>query len=196
MELSAVFWNNHLTIGLEELLPQDLAHSIAVFEAKTFADVLACLERNARINMVITALKPTDIQALCEIQQLQQNYPTLTLVAIFDGMSQASAKAGARLLLKPIESSGGTEEATEEAASITTEGQTDSTEVRGTFKLTSRQRDVLALLVRGKSNKEIARALALSEGTVKIHCMAIFREMGVTNRTQAAIRGEEVLGCE
>lgn len=53
--------------------------------------------------------------------------------------------------------------------------------------LTPRQRDVLAMLRQGKSNKEIARDLDLAEITVKLHVTAILRALGVENRTQAAI---------
>jgi len=53
--------------------------------------------------------------------------------------------------------------------------------------LTQRQRDVLACLREGKSNKQIAYELGLSEGTVKIHVTAIFKSFGVKNRTQAVI---------
>ena len=53
-------------------------------------------------------------------------------------------------------------------------------------ELTPRQKDVLGLIVGGKSNKEIARALGLGEGTVKVHMAALFRNLGVTNRTAAA----------
>jgi len=53
--------------------------------------------------------------------------------------------------------------------------------------LTPRQRDVLAMLRQGKSNKEIARDLNLAEITVKLHVTAILRALGVENRTQAAI---------
>jgi DNA-binding NarL/FixJ family response regulator len=59
--------------------------------------------------------------------------------------------------------------------------------------LTPRQQGVLGLLMRGKSNKEIARFLGLSEGTIKIHCMSIYRALGVKNRTQAAMRAEQLL---
>jgi DNA-binding NarL/FixJ family response regulator len=55
--------------------------------------------------------------------------------------------------------------------------------------LTPRQQDVLDLLVRGKTNKEIALALGLGEGTVKIHMAAIFRFFGVNNRAAAAVAG-------
>lgn len=55
--------------------------------------------------------------------------------------------------------------------------------------LTPRQQDVLDLLVQGKTNKEIAIALGLGEGTVKIHMAAIFRYFGVNNRAAAAVAG-------
>lgn len=53
--------------------------------------------------------------------------------------------------------------------------------------LTQRQREVLERLREGKSNKQIAHELGLSEGTVKIHMTAIFKSLGVRNRTQAAM---------
>ena len=54
--------------------------------------------------------------------------------------------------------------------------------------LTPRQRDVLRLLGKGQANKEIARALDISEGTVKIHLAAIFRLLDVRNRTEAVLK--------
>jgi DNA-binding NarL/FixJ family response regulator len=53
--------------------------------------------------------------------------------------------------------------------------------------LTPRQREVLALLGHGKSNKEIARILDLSEGTVKLHVTAILKALNVSNRTGAVV---------
>lgn len=52
-------------------------------------------------------------------------------------------------------------------------------------KLTSRQKEVLDLLATGKSNKQIAWALGISEGTVKVHVNAAFRALGVHNRVNA-----------
>ena len=59
--------------------------------------------------------------------------------------------------------------------------------------LSERQRDVLNLLVQGLSNKEIARALGLSEGTVKMHIAALFRALGASNRAHAAALGKHLL---
>ena len=58
----------------------------------------------------------------------------------------------------------------------------------GTFHpsdLTARQKEVLNLLATGKSNKQIAWALGISEGTVKVHVNAAFRALGVHNRVNA-----------
>ena len=53
--------------------------------------------------------------------------------------------------------------------------------------LTDRQAQVLALMVRGLSNRDIAEQLGLSEGTVKIHATAVFKTLGVNSRTQALV---------
>lgn len=58
--------------------------------------------------------------------------------------------------------------------------------------LTPRQIDVLALVVRGCSNKEIANKLDLAEATVKMHVTSIFKTLGVNNRTQAALAAEKL----
>jgi DNA-binding NarL/FixJ family response regulator len=57
--------------------------------------------------------------------------------------------------------------------------------------LTPRERDVLALVGAGRSNQEIARALHLSEGTVKAHVSAILLRLDAKNRVQAAITAYE-----
>jgi NarL family two-component system response regulator LiaR len=52
--------------------------------------------------------------------------------------------------------------------------------------LSPRQREVLALLAAGKTNKEIAQDLTLSHGTVRLHVSNILAKLGVSNRTEAA----------
>jgi two-component system nitrate/nitrite response regulator NarL len=53
--------------------------------------------------------------------------------------------------------------------------------------LSSREMQILACLVDGDQNKEIANALNISDGTVKVHLKAILKKIRVQNRTQAAI---------
>ena len=56
----------------------------------------------------------------------------------------------------------------------------------GTEDLTPREAEVLEQIVNGKSNKEIATELAISEATVKTHINSLLSKLGVTDRTQAA----------
>jgi DNA-binding NarL/FixJ family response regulator len=60
--------------------------------------------------------------------------------------------------------------------------------------LTSREIDVLKLLGQGKSNREIARILNITEGTVKNHVTKILNQVGVRDRTQAALWVQQNLG--
>lgn len=60
-------------------------------------------------------------------------------------------------------------------------------EKRGLDNLSQRQREILALLANGESNKEISRTLNISAGTVKAHLESLYRRLDVKNRTQAAM---------
>ena len=58
-------------------------------------------------------------------------------------------------------------------------------------RLTRRERDVLALIARGQSNKRIALELGISEKTVKTHVGHLLAKLGVADRTQAALMAVE-----
>lgn len=59
--------------------------------------------------------------------------------------------------------------------------------------LSGRERTILMMLAQGASNKVIARKLAISEATVKVHMKNLLRKMDVQNRTQAAVWGARYL---
>ncbi len=58
-------------------------------------------------------------------------------------------------------------------------------------RISPRERDILALLARGASNKEMARELKLAESTIKIHVQNILRKLNLTSRVQAAVYAVE-----
>jgi len=59
------------------------------------------------------------------------------------------------------------------------------------FRFTARQKEVLKYMANGHPNKIIAEELSISEQTVKIHVGQIFRELKVTNRTQAVLKAQK-----
>ncbi|MGD9995352.1 MAG: DNA-binding response regulator [Ilumatobacteraceae bacterium] len=60
-----------------------------------------------------------------------------------------------------------------------------------TSELSNREKEVLALLALGSTNRQIANELYLSVDTVKSHMRRLYSKLGVTNRTQAALRADQ-----
>lgn len=74
-----------------------------------------------------------------------------------------------------------------EAARTLVGSRSRATAVSGLGALTAREREVLAQIAEGRSNREIARLLHVSEKTVKTHVSAVLAKLGVADRTQAAL---------
>jgi DNA-binding NarL/FixJ family response regulator len=74
-----------------------------------------------------------------------------------------------------------------EAAGSLVRSRARATAVAGLDALTAREREVLAQVAEGRSNREIARLLHMSEKTVKTHVSSVLAKLGVADRTQAAL---------
>ena len=67
---------------------------------------------------------------------------------------------------------------------------------RSAPRLTPREKDIVHHVCGGLKNKEIADALAITPGTVKVHLMHIFEKTGVKDRFELAVQGRRLLGTE
>jgi len=72
----------------------------------------------------------------------------------------------------------------------------DGLERRTAPRLTPREKQIVQQICEGLKNKEIAQALSITAGTVKVHLMHIFEKTGVKDRFELAIQGRKLLGAE
>ncbi len=169
-----------------------------VFEASSCEQALLVCRSESDLDLVLLDLSLPGMDGLDGLQDFRQHFPTLPVVILSASEDNHSVRAAlergaqgylpkstpSRLMIQAIELilEGG----------LYVPGGLLKDDVPAPEVLTPRQRDVLALLIEGKSNKEIARRLALSDNTVRVHAAAIFRTLGVHNRTEAAFAARKL----
>jgi two-component system, NarL family, nitrate/nitrite response regulator NarL len=63
------------------------------------------------------------------------------------------------------------------------------------MRITAREREVIEHVCRGMKNRDIARAMSITQGTVKVHLMHIFEKTGVRDRFTLALQGRQILSA-
>jgi DNA-binding NarL/FixJ family response regulator len=180
--------------GLRQLLRQ-LGEEVCVQEAGSYTELHALLEAHADADLAIVDLDMPACQGEARLETLLAAHPTMPTVVLSASESAADMQraldAGAmgylpksmppEVLLCALQLvlSGGIYV----PPALIRRGVPCGT--GGLDALSARQREVLARLALGHSNKEIARELGMSEATVKVHLTAIFRVLNVANRAQA-----------
>ena len=76
------------------------------------------------------------------------------------------------------------------------EPPTEGADRRSAPRLTPREKQIVQQICEGQKNKEIAQALSITAGTVKVHLMHIFEKTGVKDRFELAIQGRKLLGLD
>ena len=76
------------------------------------------------------------------------------------------------------------------------EQSSDGADRRSAPRLTPREKQIVQQICEGLKNKEIAQALSITAGTVKVHLMHIFEKTGVKDRFELAIQGRKLLGLD
>jgi len=179
--------------------------TVTIEETATLPGMLERLNKSTQIDLLVISVAAAQSKAARWNALLISRGVKVPIVFVPD-TSNLTAVAGAvldRLVLIPVCNATGRTA----LASIVTgiENQIAQTSARAASagatsedrmpKLTKRQRQVLDLILKGMSNKDIARELKLAEGTIKIHSIAIYRELGVANRTQAALRASQLFAA-
>lgn len=191
-----------LAIAVRTAFPESsVDYAASVGEAEALA------ERHGRYSVVLLDYLLPDASGFSGLFRLQHALPDAAVVMISaradPGLAGTARLLGARGFLskqRPIDAIA--KQLAEIAAGGTCFGA-DAREEAGhgdvrdrVRSLSAAQRRVLFALADGKLNKQIAGELDVTEATVKAHMSAIFRKLGVLNRTQAILAVRDVLGGE
>ncbi len=195
--------------GLRHVLDQ-LGGPLAIIEASDFIQAIETAERDKEIDIVLLDLSMPGMAWAAGLQRLKELLPERVPIIILSASDDRrhvlqAVNLGAagfipktsssRVMLSALKLvlSGGVylPPALLEQAGHGDAGGPMVSENAVSF-LTPRQREVLALLGQGKSNKEIARVLQLAEGTVKLHVTAILKALNVNNRTRAVVAASQL----
>lgn len=169
--------------------------------AGSMAETMALLEREAEIDALLLDLDMPGMDGLTGIATVRASYPSVPIVVVSaarDGRTMrrvmdlgasafmpksASLEAIARVVKAVLD--GEVLMPPDAEASESDEEAIDF--ARRASQLTPQQWRVLALMARGRLNKQIAFELSVGEPTVKAHVTTILRKLGVRSRTQAVI---------
>jgi DNA-binding NarL/FixJ family response regulator len=171
--------------------------TISIVETSNFDEALAALDASPDIELVLIDLYMPGRNGFEALQDLTRLHPTLPVVVLSGSNNQQDMHRAIRLgaMGYICKESGGKILLNALQVILAGEVYLPSQLLRSggdATKLTHRQIDVLEAMEEGLSNKLIASRLSISEPTVKMHITAIFRELKVTNRTQAVIKAREL----
>lgn len=178
----------------------------AFSQASCAQDALSLIENGEEFDLVLMDLGLPDMSGFSLLSVLAHRFPSIPVAVVSAQSDEASVKralkAGAAGFLSKNMTSDQLVEAVETIidGGVVTPADGDGAAGNGRssrrrsvesiaaqYGLTAAQTRVMELMVEGRTNREIAELLGLAEGTVKVHCSAILRALGVPNRAQALV---------
>lgn len=192
--------------GVRHVLQQLPGGVAKILEAASFADALKLAGQHTDLNLVLLELKIPSSEGAISVKLFRQHYPHIPLVVV-------SGEEDCRVINEAV--SYGAGGFVHKSSSVTTLLNTLSRALSGNiyvrpqllrqfgmawnknncngirgpnaneYGLTARQMNVLGYLAAGLSNKKIAQAINISEGTVKAHIAAIYQALRINNRIEA-----------
>ena len=185
--------------GIQMIVGTEPAIQI-VGEAKDGQDAIYQVKRlRPDITLMDLVMPSCGIKAIAEIKR---NYPDVKIIVLttFEDEDKVNAamEAGAdgyilkdaegETLLEAIQAAyRGDMPLHPRVARHLIRGFSKSEDTNGHVHLTEREKEIIQLIARGLSNKEVGQSLNLSEGTVKIHVSNILGKLNVSSRTEAAV---------
>ncbi len=186
---------------------KELKREAVIFEASNGRQAVHIVEEHPDISLILLDINLPDRDGFSVLRELRDRYATIAIIIISSSIDQDAVKRAFKLgalgfitkttarevMLNAIELvfSGGIyipSEILEESTSPQLTNKLATRESPKHLGLTDRQIEVLGLLMKGKSNKIIARALNMAVPTVKNHITVVLKALNVTSRTEAVIK--------
>lgn len=192
--------------AVKGVLEQLSSSDAQIVEAASCEEALDLCLTHTELDLIVLDFELPGIDGLsglCQLRDCQPATPIVMISAVEDrntimqaieqgakGFIPKSSSADVMLSALRLVLSGGVYlpmAVMDVASSIQETNQITSSQnsTTGNFKLTPKQMDVLQVLAKGKSNREIANHLGMAENTVRVHVRAILSFLGVSNRTEA-----------
>src|SRR3954469_25783838 len=156
-----------------------------VVEFDRIGGIESAVRTHGSPDLITLDLKLPDTTGTSGVHELKKRFPETPLAVLSASPAgdaeEACIEAGADIYIE--KSSGGMEIGNALRALLSADGQFEELAPTDN-KLSKRQKQLIVMLDRGLSNREIADELGISEHTVKVHLWRLFRRLGVKSRTQ------------
>ena len=170
------------------MLVRRLNPNATVVELGRIALMASAIEKHGIPQLVCLDLKLPDTHGVSGIRELKKIYPDVPVLVLTaapaSDYEDLAMEAGADAFVE--KSAGATEITNMLKAFLTPELEVDADTPTTVGKFSKRQKQLLLLLDKGLSNRDIAENLQISEHTVKVHLWRLFRRLNVKSRSQAS----------
>jgi DNA-binding NarL/FixJ family response regulator len=168
------------------MLIRRLSAKAEVIELDRLAGVSRAITQHGVPELICLDLKLPDTNGVSGVRELKLQFPDVPLIVLSAAAAQdyedLSIEAGADAYVQ--KSAGATE--ISNVLRVFLSEELDMEPSAPTEKLSKRQKQLLIMLDRGLSNRDIAEELQISEHTVKVHLWRLFRRLNVKSRSQAS----------
>lgn len=207
-QLSILIVDDHSMVrNGTRLTIQSLTDTVKVHEAKNGTQAIEKLNNNLEIDLILLDIGLPDVNGIDLLKTIRKDFPLIPVIMISasdDSVEvEAALSGGARGFIHKSED----EHIMKQAIQLVLSGgmyfppsllsrenlsQNRLDNNPSANDLTPRQLEVIKLLTDGNPNKIIAGKLGCTESTVRVHVTAIFKVLGVSNRTEAAMKARNI----
>ncbi len=186
--------------GLVYVLDQ-LESDISILEASSYEEAVVLLNKDLDIDLALLDLSMPDKDGFTLLNYCRKHFPLVPSVVLSASKERSDlnrALEGGALGFIPKDT---TSKVMLNALRLIMSGEiyipasmnlrSNNTEPL-TESFTPRQQEVVEMMMKGLSNKKIASEMGLVEATIKMHITAIFKRLGVSNRTEAALAAQKL----